>query len=75
MAFIRIDLAERIATCEVLLKRDAGSGVITTLWRDFSRREARADTPSKQKPTATTVTKCLQHSLSQSRQITTAWKL
>ncbi len=49
MAFIRIDLAERIATCEVLLKRDAGSGVITTLWRDFSRREARADTLASKK--------------------------
>lgn len=49
MAFIRIDLAERIATSEVLLKRDAGSGALSTLWRDFSRREARADTLASKK--------------------------
>lgn len=42
-AFIRVDLMERIATSEVLIKRDAGTGQMTTLYRDFSRREARPE--------------------------------
>lgn len=39
--FIRVDLNERIASSEVLIHRDALSGQLTTLYRDFSRREAR----------------------------------
>lgn len=42
-AFIRVDLAERIASSEVLIKRDAGNGTLTTLYRDYSRREARLE--------------------------------
>lgn len=45
-AFIRVDLAERIASSEVLIKREAGNGKMSTVYRDFSRREARADTKS-----------------------------
>ncbi|MFY9179570.1 MAG: type II secretion system protein GspK, partial [Venatoribacter sp.] len=51
-AFIRVDLADRIATSEILLKRDAGSGQMTTLYRDFSRREARSDTNAQTQPVA-----------------------
>lgn len=40
-AFIRVDLNERIASSEVLLHREAGNGDLETLYRDFSRREAR----------------------------------
>lgn len=40
-AFIRVDLNQRIASSEVLIHRDGGSGELTTLYRDFSRREAR----------------------------------
>lgn len=49
-AFIRVDLAERIASSEVLIKREAGSGVLTTLYRDYSRREARVE-PAPQQQT------------------------
>ena len=42
-AFIRVDLYERIATSEVLIRREQGSGKMTTLYRDYSRREARPD--------------------------------
>ena len=42
-AFIRVDLYQRIATSEVLIRRDQGSGKMTTLYRDYSRREARPD--------------------------------
>lgn len=49
-AFIRIDLGDRIATGEVLIRRDNGTGKMTTLYRDFSRREGRreADVSSRQ---------------------------
>ncbi len=47
-AFIRVDLAERIASSEILIKREAGSGALTTLYRDFSRREARLEPVSQQ---------------------------
>lgn len=42
-AFIRVDLNERIATSEVLIRRDGGTGKMTTLYRDYSRREARPE--------------------------------
>ena len=47
-AFIRVDLAERIASSEVLIKRDVGSGELTTLYRDYSRREARLEPAAQQ---------------------------
>src|SRR5690554_45045 len=47
-AFIRVDLAERIASSEVLIKREVGSGALTTLYRDYSRREARLDPVTEQ---------------------------
>lgn len=47
-AFIRVDLAERMASSEVLIKREAGNGALTTLYRDFSRREARLEPASQQ---------------------------
>lgn len=40
-AFIRADLNERIASSETLIYRDSGSGAMMTVYRDFSRREAR----------------------------------
>lgn len=40
-AFIRIELGDRIATSESLIKRDNATGEMTTLYRDYSRREAR----------------------------------
>lgn len=43
-AFIRVDLAERIASSEVLIRRDGGDGRMTTLYRDYARREPRPDT-------------------------------
>lgn len=39
--FIRVDLGDRIATGEVLIFRDNSDGSMTTLYRDYSRREAR----------------------------------
>lgn len=47
-AFIRVDLAERIASSEVLIKREAGNGALSTLYRDFSRREARMEPAPQQ---------------------------
>lgn len=47
-AFIRVDLAERIASSEVLIKREAGTGELSTLYRDYSRREARLVPASEQ---------------------------
>lgn len=47
-AFIRVDLAERIASSEVLIKRSTGSGELTTLYRDYSRREARSEPQTEQ---------------------------
>jgi len=40
-SFIRIDLGDRMATAEVLIKRNSGDGSMQTYYRDFSRREAR----------------------------------
>lgn len=40
-AFIRVDLDNRIASSETLIYRDASNGQLDTLYRDFSRREAR----------------------------------
>lgn len=40
-AFVRVDLNERIASNEVLIHRDAATGELITVYRDFSRREAR----------------------------------
>ena len=47
-AFIRVDLAERIASSEVLIKRSSGNGELTTLYRDYSRREARSEPQTEQ---------------------------
>ena len=41
--FARIDLEGRVATTELLLNRNKNDGVFTTIYRDYSRREARAD--------------------------------
>lgn len=41
--FIRIELGDRIATAEMLIKRDNSDGRMTTLYRDYSRREARRE--------------------------------
>ncbi|ASP39810.1 hypothetical protein CHH28_14515 [Bacterioplanes sanyensis] len=44
--FARVEFAGRIATLEALLQRNHSDGSLTTLYRDFSRREARpADAP------------------------------
>ena len=43
-SFIRVDLGDRIATAEVLINRNNGDGSMTTLYRDYSRREARHET-------------------------------
>lgn len=50
-AFIRVDLAERIASSEVLIRRDPADGSMTTLYRDYSRREARPDPVSNNNAT------------------------
>ena len=41
-AFIRVDLNQCMASSEVLIHRDAATGQMNTLYRDFSRREARS---------------------------------
>lgn len=41
--FIRIELGDRIATAEMLIKRDNSDGRMTTYYRDYSRREARRE--------------------------------
>lgn len=53
-AFIRIELGDRIATSESLIQRDNASGTMTTLYRDYSRREARRE-PQAQVTTETTM--------------------
>ncbi len=42
-SFIRVDLGDRVATAEVLIERDNGNGSMTTLYRDYGRREARPE--------------------------------
>lgn len=44
--FARIDLEGRIASTEMLLKRDNGTGKFTTIYRDYSRREPRSEPPN-----------------------------
>ncbi|MAS25460.1 MAG: hypothetical protein CMI08_06710 [Oceanospirillaceae bacterium] len=44
-SFIRVDLGDRIATAEVLIHRSPGSGKMNTLYRDYSRREVRHESP------------------------------
>lgn len=48
--FSRVDLGERMATSEALIKRDNSDGRMTTIYRDYSRREAK---PKPQNPNAT----------------------
>jgi len=40
--FARIDIDERIATVEAGIMRARDTGMMTTYYRDFSRREARS---------------------------------
>ena len=42
-SFIRVDLGDRVATAEVLIERDNDDGRMTTLYRDYGRREARPE--------------------------------
>jgi len=46
--FIRVELGDRIATGEALIKRDNNDGRMTTLYRDYSRREAKREPESTQ---------------------------
>lgn len=46
--FIRVELGDRIATGEILIKRDNGDGRMTTLYRDYSRREAKREPETTQ---------------------------
>ena len=41
--FARIDLEGRMATTELLLNRNKNDGAFNTIYRDYSRREARAE--------------------------------
>lgn len=41
--FVRVELGDRIATGEMLIRRDNSDGRMTTLYRDYSRREARRE--------------------------------
>lgn len=41
--FARIDLEGRVATTELLLNRNNDDGAFSTVYRDYSRREARAE--------------------------------
>lgn len=46
--FIRVELGDRIATGEILIKRDNSDGRMTTLYRDYSRREAKREPETTQ---------------------------
>jgi len=46
--FIRVELGDRIATGEAIIKRDNNHGRMPTLYRDYSRREAKREPESTQ---------------------------